>query len=223
MVAMRDPSGAALAVGRFTGWEPIGFEAGDNNWYRFVKNQPVEHSDPHGLDMVVNSAGTGKTAHQGIQVQVHNQDGSAGVLAAEFFGEDWRRNKCGSVCAVRGKISISYRSDPPATLMQGTLVKGSAAQDNILIDWILANIGKDRPWLASTIAADDFINKEFDGARAWSTYSIVRCRHCRSFAANAVDVYTSAGSALTSPTISINDTCPSFTVLVSGPGSGDPR
>ena len=35
MVAMRDSSKAALAVGRFAGWEPLGFEAGDENWYRF--------------------------------------------------------------------------------------------------------------------------------------------------------------------------------------------
>jgi hypothetical protein len=38
MVAMRDSSGTALAVGRLSGWEPLGLEAGDNNWYRFVAN-----------------------------------------------------------------------------------------------------------------------------------------------------------------------------------------
>ena len=50
MVAMRDSSGVALAVGRFTGWEPLGFEAGDNNWYRFVANEPTGKTDPTGLD-----------------------------------------------------------------------------------------------------------------------------------------------------------------------------
>ena len=48
MVAMRDPSGAAHAVGRFTGWEPLGFEAGDNNWYRFVANEPTGRTDSSG-------------------------------------------------------------------------------------------------------------------------------------------------------------------------------
>jgi len=48
MVAMRDSSGAALVVGRFAGWEPLGFEAGDNNWYRFVANGPTEGTDPTG-------------------------------------------------------------------------------------------------------------------------------------------------------------------------------
>jgi hypothetical protein len=49
MVAMRDSSGTALAVGRFAGWEPLGFEAGDNNWYRFVANGPTINADPSGL------------------------------------------------------------------------------------------------------------------------------------------------------------------------------
>ena len=49
MVAMKDSSGAALAVRRLTGWEPLGFEAGDNNWYRFVANEPTEKTDPSGL------------------------------------------------------------------------------------------------------------------------------------------------------------------------------
>ena len=49
MVAMRDSSKAALAVGRFAGWEPLGFEAGDENWYRFVANGPTGKTDPSGL------------------------------------------------------------------------------------------------------------------------------------------------------------------------------
>lgn len=49
MVAMRDQSGSALAIGRFAGWEPLGFEAGDDNWYRFVANGPTGKVDPSGL------------------------------------------------------------------------------------------------------------------------------------------------------------------------------
>jgi len=48
MVVMRDSSGSALAVGRFAGWEPLGFEAGDYNWYRFVENGPTICTDPDG-------------------------------------------------------------------------------------------------------------------------------------------------------------------------------
>jgi len=52
MVAMRDSSSTALAVGRFAGWEPLGFEAGDNNWYRFVANEPTGRTDPTGLRQI---------------------------------------------------------------------------------------------------------------------------------------------------------------------------
>jgi hypothetical protein len=52
MVVMRDSSGTALAVNRLTGWDPLGFEAGDNNWYRFVANGPTEKTDPSGLQEV---------------------------------------------------------------------------------------------------------------------------------------------------------------------------
>ena len=49
MLAMKDPSSAAFAIGRLGGWEPLGFEAGDNNWYRFVANGPTGKMDPSGL------------------------------------------------------------------------------------------------------------------------------------------------------------------------------
>ena len=36
-------------LGRFIERDPIGFEAGDNNWYRFVANSPIAQIDPLGL------------------------------------------------------------------------------------------------------------------------------------------------------------------------------
>lgn len=36
-------------LGRFIERDPIGFEAGDNNWYRFVANGPTALIDPSGL------------------------------------------------------------------------------------------------------------------------------------------------------------------------------
>jgi RHS repeat-associated protein len=36
-------------LGRFIERDPIGFEAGDNNWYRFVANGPAGKTDPSGL------------------------------------------------------------------------------------------------------------------------------------------------------------------------------
>ena len=36
-------------LGRFIERDPIGFEASDNNWYRFVANGPTGRTDPSGL------------------------------------------------------------------------------------------------------------------------------------------------------------------------------
>jgi hypothetical protein len=67
MVAMRDSSGMALAVGRFAGWEPLGFEAGDENWYRFVENAPTAKTDAIGLFQVSFEIDTEiKRTHTGV-------------------------------------------------------------------------------------------------------------------------------------------------------------
>jgi len=40
----------STTLGRFIELDPIGFDAGDNNWYRFVGNGPTGNVDPSGLD-----------------------------------------------------------------------------------------------------------------------------------------------------------------------------
>jgi RHS repeat-associated protein len=39
----------SATLGRFIELDPIGFDAGDNNWYRFVANGPTGKTDPSGL------------------------------------------------------------------------------------------------------------------------------------------------------------------------------
>jgi RHS repeat-associated protein len=39
----------SASLGRFIERDPIGFDAGDNNWYRFVSNMPLNVTDPTGL------------------------------------------------------------------------------------------------------------------------------------------------------------------------------
>ncbi len=39
----------SATLGRFIEMDPIGFAAGDNNWYRFVANGPTNEIDPSGL------------------------------------------------------------------------------------------------------------------------------------------------------------------------------
>ena len=38
-----------LESGRLDEYSPLGFEAGDDNLYRFVGNDPVDETDPSGL------------------------------------------------------------------------------------------------------------------------------------------------------------------------------
>jgi RHS repeat-associated protein len=43
----------SASLGRFIELDPIGFDAGDNNWYRFVGNGPTGNVDPSGLQLLV--------------------------------------------------------------------------------------------------------------------------------------------------------------------------
>jgi len=58
----------SFALGRFIQLDPIGFSAGDSNWYRFVGNGPTGKVDPSGLEPVTavsgahNSHVTGSTS-----------------------------------------------------------------------------------------------------------------------------------------------------------------
>jgi RHS repeat-associated protein len=55
-VRNRDYSGT---LGRFSEMDPIGFSAGDNNWYRFVANGPTGKVDPSGLEGMILIGGNG--------------------------------------------------------------------------------------------------------------------------------------------------------------------
>jgi RHS repeat-associated protein len=46
-------------IGRFLKRDPIGFESGDLNLYRYVRNRPTKYVDPFGLEGMAPDAGTG--------------------------------------------------------------------------------------------------------------------------------------------------------------------
>lgn len=56
-LAMSRHHNPSPTLGRFIERAPIGFEAGDENWYRFVANGPTGRTDPRGLQ---NSATEGR-------------------------------------------------------------------------------------------------------------------------------------------------------------------
>jgi RHS repeat-associated protein len=47
----------SASLGRFIQLDPMGYDAGDNNWYRFVGNGPVGRWDPSGLEAMAISGG----------------------------------------------------------------------------------------------------------------------------------------------------------------------
>ncbi len=52
-------------VGRWISEDPIGFKGGDNNLYRYVKNSPVQFSDPSGLQLPAEAGG--KVLRAGVE------------------------------------------------------------------------------------------------------------------------------------------------------------
>ena len=93
MVATRDSFDAALTIGRFAGWEPLGFEAGDNNWYRFAANGPLDRVDPTGRAVIVCGA------NAWYRKPIH-------VLDAATFGNDFD----GLARRLRGQVNKDLRT-----------------------------------------------------------------------------------------------------------------
>jgi RHS repeat-associated protein len=56
----------SATLGRFIEMDPIGFAAGDNNWYRFVANGPTGQVDPSGLESWIPGPTVGGVTHPWI-------------------------------------------------------------------------------------------------------------------------------------------------------------
>jgi len=65
----------SASLGRFIELDPIGFNAGDNNWYRFVGNGPTGATDPSGLDRY-RLGGTDPTVHSRVCVDMYDAQGN---------------------------------------------------------------------------------------------------------------------------------------------------
>jgi RHS repeat-associated protein len=128
----------SATLGRFVELDPIGFTAGDNNWYRLVGNSPTGRTDPSGLDSVTTPE-QGPWGHQGVQVEVRGKDGSVkGVLTADFGPCDTSTD-CGLLFGTRGEIILMYT--PGASLGSGTRQVNAAFQDEAIVRWILSEAG----------------------------------------------------------------------------------
>ena len=66
----------SATLGRWTQTDPIGFEAGDVNFYRYVGNSPGNGLDPSGLDRYIGDPLTG--LHTGLAVDIWELDPKTG-------------------------------------------------------------------------------------------------------------------------------------------------
>jgi RHS repeat-associated protein len=74
----------SATLGRFIELDPIGFSAGDNNWYRFVANGPTGKTDPSGLCPNWRMPdGDGNYFSQNISPTPHTQPNSSGEITAD--------------------------------------------------------------------------------------------------------------------------------------------
>ena len=69
-------------LGRFIERDPIGFEAGDNNWYRFVVSGPTGTTDPSGRVSFEHKNGRPPSVYDNVMTQGGESYRSRGVDAA---------------------------------------------------------------------------------------------------------------------------------------------
>ena len=89
-------------LGRFIERDPIGFQAGDNNWYRFAANGPTKFVDPSGQSHVVGGALVGCAAK-----------GTMSAVYSFFSGDSFTAGCCKAIVscgfgALAGAISTVY-------------------------------------------------------------------------------------------------------------------
>ena len=149
MVAMGDSSGTALAAGRFAGSEPLGFEAGDSNLYRFVANGPTEKTDPSGLYTNWCTPDSDETYYQGnsFALAVRAQKNDTHVDLGWLSG--WLSQR-----------AQDNRDNPLVAIPAGTLVGPAALLDGTVIRGIRSSACESRKQIRKTIAnTDDPIQK----------------------------------------------------------------
>ena len=121
------------AVGRFISQDPIGFQAGDPNVYRYVGNAPGDAKDPKGLDAAISQ----NDVHSGIKLEIKNNLGHVvGILEADYAASNFINNRGAIneyievfqyVIGTPGQITIVFH--PDQTINRKRFVKGSPEQD----------------------------------------------------------------------------------------------
>jgi RHS repeat-associated protein len=191
-------------LGRWTNQDPIG-EMGGLNVYAFVGNRVANLVDPLGLDAgITNNA----NPHTGIVVEVKDDDGKVcGILEADFYLSGYGPAGGMPTPTLRrgpGFVLVNYTVGKS---LSGTSAKtgytvlrkvvGTQDQDERLIDWILASVGKNRGWLDrqggvrwwSYCCPKKGFSVLLPGVGRWATYSIWGGPTCNTYTQYALEAY----------------------------------
>ena len=144
-------------LGRFIERDPVGFEAGDGNWYRFVGNSPAQNSDPLGLAEWIEG---GTWELKNMRFHLHSWWGE--TLAENYPGQkdnpNWRVLVAGlnakytvtGTAALKGRIDCGcgHVVDVDASLdMSFDIRQRVATRVSMIFD--LARLALFRNWFAS--------------------------------------------------------------------------
>ena len=118
-------------TGRWISQDPMGFDAGDSNLYRYVHNQPTQESDPSGLEVRIPlafllsgvKADLQKQAQKEVEALRNAHPGLLGTLSGnQFFnGKNWGTGKATE--SIRKSIAdnIIGLKQSPQTMLLGAV------------------------------------------------------------------------------------------------------
>src|SRR5262245_53934898 len=81
------------STGRWISQDPLGFDAGDSNLYRYVANRPLNEMDPSGLEIPVQYQGTDYTLHFTIYDNSKSRTGIPEKLCILLFIDPFAKMK----------------------------------------------------------------------------------------------------------------------------------
>ena len=104
-------------IGRFLSQDPIGLQGGDTNFFRYVKNNPVNRIDPLGLMQLHGDEGATHVPEPAVFISIRGAGGTLGVgesskvyYSKEHFLGGWEKG-VGVGVEVGVSISGGYSSD----------------------------------------------------------------------------------------------------------------
>jgi RHS repeat-associated protein len=154
----------APTLGRFIERDPIGFEAGDNNWYRFVANRPPLHVDPKGL-----ACGDCEPPGPGLPTETHKK-----VVDMLFTAGGTKPGFVDGGVTLVGDIG---RLDDVLKIINlaHSLTLGSAEQLQSLIDEYTDDATDMKGLAAEKLKG---LAKAWEGYAGYSVYMVVEYRSC---------------------------------------------